>query len=281
VLTSAVDINYTGQILVSGTYNGQERSYLLTPQTAVAAGASNFEAGNIEFQLPAGETTPQAVTISVTPLNASDAQASLPVGQEALLALDISSNINLAATYPNMFPITLWFDVPFSGTAAEFVNLRILHGETRNGVYGLYDVTEAHDYDNRRISAKVDSFSPFVIVREVGPTINNVTVNKKVLWPANHQMVEVKVNYTATDNITGATINDGQLSVSSSEPLTGLGSGDYAPDWEVVDAHTVRLRAERAGIGNGRTYTIVVTCKNSKGSASTQIVTVAVPKNHR
>jgi probable HAF family extracellular repeat protein len=208
VLTEARGINYTGQIVVNGTYNGKEHIFLLTPETAVAAGATTFESGNIEFQLPAGQTTPQAVTIAVTPLNASAVQASLPVGQEALLALDISSNIDdLATTFPGMFPITLWFDVPFDGTASEFINLRILHGETKNGVYGLYDVTEAHDYNNRRISAKVDSFSPFVIVREVGPTINNVTVDKTVLRPANHQMVQVKVNYTATDNITGAASN--------------------------------------------------------------------------
>src|SRR5689334_6007828 len=36
------------------------------------------------------------------------------------------------------------------------------------------------------------------------------------------------------------------LSVSSNEPTDGPGDGHTAPDWEVVDAHHVLLRAERA-----------------------------------
>ena len=81
---------------------------------------------------------------------------------------------------------------------------------------------------------------------------------------------------------------DGQLSglncvltVASNEPINGLGDGDTAPDWEVVDDHHVQLRAERSGKGNGRLYTITTTCTDASGNAVTKTSTVFVPKNQK
>lgn len=52
-----------------------------------------------------------------------------------------------------------------------------------------------------------------------------------------------------------------------------------APDWEIIDAHRLRLRAERAAKGSGRIYTITITCSDTSGSSVSKAVTVAVPKN--
>jgi hypothetical protein len=52
-----------------------------------------------------------------------------------------------------------------------------------------------------------------------------------------------------------------------------------APDWEVLGTNLVRLRAERAGNGPGRTYTITITATDSAGNTSTQPVIVTVPHN--
>jgi hypothetical protein len=49
-------------------------------------------------------------------------------------------------------------------------------------------------------------------------------------------------------------------SVTSNEPVNGLGDGDASPDWTIIDAHHINLRAERSGTGTGRTYTITITC---------------------
>jgi photosystem II stability/assembly factor-like uncharacterized protein len=107
------------------------------------------------------------------------------------------------------------------------------------------------------------------------PVVSAATVDKPSLAPPNHQMETVTVNYTATDNC-GVTCT---LSVTSNEPINGLGDGDVSPDWVVVDAHHVLLRAERSGKGNGRIYTITVTCKDAANNTVVKTVTVQVPKN--
>jgi hypothetical protein len=107
------------------------------------------------------------------------------------------------------------------------------------------------------------------------PAVSAATVDRAILWPADHQMEMVTVNYTATDNCSVNCV----LTVTSNEPANGLGDGDTSPDWEVVDAHHVRLRAERSGIGTGRIYTITVTCSDPSGNTIVRTVTVRVPKS--
>ena len=64
-------------------------------------------------------------------------------------------------------------------------------------------------------------------------------------------------------------------SITSSEPVNGMGDGDTAPDWAVTGNLSAQLRAERSGDGDGRTYTIVTACTNSAGTARrASIVTV-------
>lgn len=107
------------------------------------------------------------------------------------------------------------------------------------------------------------------------PTITNITVDNVVLWPPNHKMRDITVNYTVIDNCT-ATAN---LSVSSSEAVSGGSDGDQAPDWEVVDAHHVRLRAEKANNGQARYYTIKITVTDSCNAPVIDSVTVVVAHN--
>ncbi|HYY59379.1 MAG TPA: lamin tail domain-containing protein [Pyrinomonadaceae bacterium] len=116
------------------------------------------------------------------------------------------------------------------------------------------------------------------VIDATAPAITGVSVDKPVLTLPNHRMVDVTVNYAATDNCGGA-VNT-SLSVSSNEAVNGLGDGDAAPDWQLVDAHHVQLRAERSGQGNGRIYTITITATDGAGNTSTETVTVTVPKGH-
>jgi uncharacterized lipoprotein YddW (UPF0748 family) len=112
------------------------------------------------------------------------------------------------------------------------------------------------------------------VVDTEAPVIDRLKSDKKELWPANHHMVSVNVSYVASDNCdTSAT----SLSISSNEPEDGLGDGDTSPDWEVISDHEVRLRAERAGTGDGRIYTITVTATDLSGNITTATTNVSVP----
>ena len=106
------------------------------------------------------------------------------------------------------------------------------------------------------------------------PVIHDLSASPNNLWPPNHKMNNVAVNYTATDNCPGPV--SCSLWVTSNEPANGNGDGNTAPDWVVTDDHHVQLRAERAGNGNGRLYTITTTCHDQHGNTSHSTTTVTV-----
>jgi hypothetical protein len=112
------------------------------------------------------------------------------------------------------------------------------------------------------------------------PTITSVATAPNVLWPPNHQMVGVTVNATATDNCDTTPVCV-ISSVSSNEPVNGLGDGDTSPDWVITGSLTANLRAERSGTGNGRIYTLRVTCTDACGNSSVGSTTVTVPHDQK
>lgn len=110
------------------------------------------------------------------------------------------------------------------------------------------------------------------------PVIADSFATPDVLWAPNHKFVDVTIEYSVTDPCSHTCV----LAVSSDEPVNAGGDGNTSEDWHVVDAHHVRLRAERAGNGSGRTYTISITCTNDTNKlSSTKTVTVFVPHDQR
>jgi hypothetical protein len=108
----------------------------------------------------------------------------------------------------------------------------------------------------------------------VGPTISGLAATPNRLWPPNHQMVEITVNYTASDNCAGAMT--WALSASSNEPDSGLDKDDVPGDIQIVDAQHLNLRAERYG-KRGRVYTLTLTGTDAAGNRTQQTLTVSVP----
>jgi uncharacterized repeat protein (TIGR01451 family) len=108
------------------------------------------------------------------------------------------------------------------------------------------------------------------------PVITDVAATPSTLWPPNHQMVLVKVGYDVADQC-GVPVC--RLAVTSDEPRNGRGDGCTIRDWKVIDDHKVLLRAERSAHGDGRVYTIAVTCTDADGGAATATTTVRVPKS--
>jgi uncharacterized delta-60 repeat protein len=109
------------------------------------------------------------------------------------------------------------------------------------------------------------------------PVISPPVATPGVLWPPNHRLVEVTINYEVIDD------SDPEpacvLSVTPNEPSMTRGRGHTAVDWEVLDAHRVRLRAERSVPSFGRTYTVAIACTDLGGLQAERHVTVTVPKS--
>jgi hypothetical protein len=106
------------------------------------------------------------------------------------------------------------------------------------------------------------------------PVIGDDFATPDVLFAPDHKFVDVTINYSVTEPCPNTCV----LTVSSDEPVNATGDGNTSPDWQVIDAHHVLLRAERAGNGSGRTYTISITCTNDTNKlSSTKTVTVFVP----
>jgi len=109
------------------------------------------------------------------------------------------------------------------------------------------------------------------------PTVSDPTATPASLFPKNHKLRDVTIDYTSTDSCGG--VNCQITNVSSNEPIDGTGDGDTSPDWVIIDAHHVQLRAESAGGSTGRIYTITVTCTDSAGNSTTKTVEVHVGNN--
>jgi hypothetical protein len=105
--------------------------------------------------------------------------------------------------------------------------------------------------------------------------------NLSILWPPNHNMVDITINANASDDSgLPPTLS---VAVTSNEPQEGLGDGDMTPDWTdpVIDQETgvitLQLRAERSELGEGRIYTVAITAEDDAGNASSTNVEIIVP----
>ena len=114
------------------------------------------------------------------------------------------------------------------------------------------------------------------------PVITLLRAAPAVLWPPNHKMKTISVHVEVTDDCSATTWKI--TSVSSNEAEDAPGSGNTAPDWQIIGDHAVKLRAERSGQGSGREYTITVQAVDSAGNLSesaTTTVTVPHDQGHR
>ncbi len=109
----------------------------------------------------------------------------------------------------------------------------------------------------------------------IPPAITGLRATPNLLSPPNHRLVNVVATYGATD-ASGAP--SCALSVSSNEPANGADDGNTDTDWLVVDAHLVKLRAERSDAGTGRRYLVTASCTDVTGNVSSESVSVLVPK---
>jgi hypothetical protein len=111
---------------------------------------------------------------------------------------------------------------------------------------------------------------------EIAPAFDELSVTPDVLWSPNHKYVDVTATAVVSDNFdTNPTVT--LVSVESSEPDNGDDDGNTVNDIVIVDDFHFKLRPERSGEGEGRTYTITYKVTDACGNATQQSVTVFVP----
>ncbi len=140
----------------------------------------------------------------------------------------------------------------------------------------IINTTASVTSDTQDPASGNNSAAVLVTVSNAAPTITGLSTSVTELWPANHKMMNVQLSYAATDSCGPVTVT---VSVTSNEPANGPGDGNTAVDWEVVNNHLVRLRAERSGGGSGRAYTITLTATDAAGRTTQSSVVVHVPKS--
>lgn len=117
---------------------------------------------------------------------------------------------------------------------------------------------------------------------EIAPTFEKLSVTPDVLWSPNHKYVDIEATVVVDDNFdTTPTVT--LVSVTSNEPddANGNGDGKTVDDIVIVDDFNFQLRAERAGNGSGRTYTITYEVSDDCGNTTQASVTVFVPLDNR
>ena len=110
------------------------------------------------------------------------------------------------------------------------------------------------------------------------PTITSVSATPNVLSPPNHRLVPVTLAVSVTD-VCDPTVASSCLitAVTANEPISAPGSGNTSPDFQITGKLTANLRAERAGGGSGRVYTLTVQCTDASHNSATRNVSVSVP----
>lgn len=104
------------------------------------------------------------------------------------------------------------------------------------------------------------------------PAITSVVSSDPSIWPPNHRMVQETIAVQDQDLVDPSPVCR----------ITGVTSNESEPGaWQVTGDLTLSLLASRDGAGTGRIYTIVVTCTDRSGNASSRSTTVVVPHDMR
>ena len=214
---------------------------------------SFFAGGDVAATGPAPVVQPWAHAIGVGPNNEAGQSASFLV---------IADQPALFSHVPTINPAGVLGFTPAPGAVGSVqVTVRLMDdGGTANG------------------GVDTSASTTFTIVLDVDlpPTIT-CSVGRHLLWPPNHQLVDVGLTMKASDD---RAIDRIEVAVTQDEPT---GRNVDAVILRDADGRVtgLRLRAERDVHADGRVYLIQVTAFDSAGQSSSAACTVVVPLNLR
>ncbi len=164
----------------------------------------------------------------------------------------------------------VWFDDESSATPVLTITGDCLCVDSL-----IVDLMVSDGYDSTTCTAVVhidDQRPPIIIVRD----------EPLLMWPPNHKPREItpEMMLVSAEDACGNPIDIFDavvVEVRSDEPEDGNGDGHTLEDMRVQCPNVVHLRAERAGGGNGRVYTIVYRIVAENGVGAEAEATVIVP----
>jgi hypothetical protein len=123
-----------------------------------------------------------------------------------------------------------------------------------------------------------------VVVVDTIPPELSLAVSPTELWPPNHKMKWIEASIEVSD-ICDASPDVTLDWITSDEPDNANGIGDGNTDGDIrkadygTDDRSFKLRAERAGTGDGRVYTIQYSATDDSDNATSRQAEVTVPKS--
>jgi len=149
-----------------------------------------------------------------------------------------------------------------------------------NSTYSIASCTTA---DNGAYDVVIDGTCGSVTSTSASLTVQptpsiSVSVSPSTIWPANHQMVTVTASVSTGGGCTlCGPLSVVLISVTSNESNS---SNDIQNASTGTDDRSVSLRAERAGNGTGRIYTLIYRVSDCNGDSALASATVSVPHDN-
>ena len=170
--------------------------------------------------------------------------------------------------------------VVFEWTTDPEVDLEDADTVTPTGVFPLGVTTATLTATVGEGAPESDSVT--VTVEDTQPPVVRVTAEPGYLWPPNHKLREVEVKVRVRDACGDEDDVEVELTEArSNEPDNGSGDGNTVNDIQGDDIGTddrsVLLRAERAGNGDGRVYTLTYRASDADDNQTDAEAKVYVP----
>lgn len=249
VTTSGDTIKFSGSVTASDVTD----SAAVVEVTVIAADGCALVA-TASAQVEVGDDTPPVVTCPEDVTIVCTGSGGTPADDPQLEAFfagftatdDCDTNLTLANDAPEFFPLG---ETTVTFTATDF-------------------------------SGNSASCMATVTVIDTVPPVIEVALNRSVLWPPNHKFHDIVAEVTVSDECDpepGFVL----VSIESNESVNGRGDGNTQPD--VRDESLgepdldFALRAERAGPGDGRVYTITYLAFDASGNEAFATAEVRVP----